>query len=49
MEKVGTLRHEGLPFPAMADLATLIKNVPDWPKPGVGFKDITPCCATRRP
>jgi len=42
VEKVGTLRHDGLPFPAMADLARLIENVPDWPKPGVVFKDITP-------
>lgn len=42
MGKAGVLRHDGLPFPAMADLATLIKDVPDWPKPGVIFKDITP-------
>jgi len=26
----------------MADLATLVRNVPDWPKPGIQFKDITP-------
>lgn len=36
------LKHDGLPFPAMADLGKLILNVPDWPKPGVTFKDITP-------
>jgi adenine phosphoribosyltransferase len=42
VEKVDTLRHDVLPFPAMADLARLIVNVPDWPKPGVVFKDITP-------
>jgi adenine phosphoribosyltransferase len=36
------LKHNGLPFPAVSDLAGLITNVPDWPKPGVIFKDITP-------
>lgn len=24
------------------DLAPYIRDIPDWPKPGVGFKDITP-------
>ena len=24
------------------DLASLILDVPDFPKPGIGFKDITP-------
>ena len=24
------------------DLDKLIRNVPDWPKPGIQFKDITP-------
>lgn len=24
------------------ELTTLIRDVPDWPRPGVGFKDITP-------
>ena len=24
------------------DLSTLIRNIPDWPKPGINFKDITP-------
>ena len=28
------------------DLASLILDVPDFPKPGVGFKDITPLLAT---
>ena len=28
------------------DLASLIVDVPDFPKPGVGFKDITPLLAT---
>ncbi len=36
------IRHDGLPFPAMADLARLIADVPDYPKPGIVFKDITP-------
>jgi len=31
-----------LDFPAMSDLAKLVRNVPDWPKPGIQFKDITP-------
>jgi adenine phosphoribosyltransferase len=26
----------------MSDLAQLVRNVPDWPKPGIQFKDITP-------
>lgn len=26
----------------MADLATFVRNIPDWPKPGIQFKDITP-------
>lgn len=25
----------------MSDLATLVRNIPDWPKPGIQFKDIT--------
>ena len=24
------------------DLTTLIRDIPDWPKPGINFKDITP-------
>ncbi len=36
------IKHNGLPFPAMSDLDKLITNVPDYPKPGVVFKDITP-------
>ena len=35
-------RHESLPFPAVSDLEARIRDVPDWPKPGVVFKDITP-------
>jgi adenine phosphoribosyltransferase len=27
------------------DLRTKIREVPDWPKPGVGFKDVTPLLA----
>ncbi|MCC6579173.1 MAG: adenine phosphoribosyltransferase [Phycisphaeraceae bacterium] len=27
------------------DLASLIRDVPDWPKPGIMFKDITPLLA----
>lgn len=25
----------------MSDLARLVRNIPDWPKPGIQFKDIT--------
>jgi adenine phosphoribosyltransferase len=31
-----------------ADLATAIRNVPDFPSPGIQFKDITPVLADRR-
>jgi adenine phosphoribosyltransferase len=31
-----------LDLPSMSDLAKLVRNVPDWPKPGIQFKDITP-------
>jgi adenine phosphoribosyltransferase len=27
------------------DLKSMIREVPDWPKPGVGFKDVTPLLA----
>jgi adenine phosphoribosyltransferase len=27
------------------DLKTMIREVPDWPEPGVGFKDVTPLLA----
>jgi adenine phosphoribosyltransferase len=27
------------------DLKTMIREVPDWPQPGVGFKDVTPLLA----
>jgi len=35
-------KHHSLPFPTVSDLERLIRDVPDWPKPGVVFKDITP-------
>jgi adenine phosphoribosyltransferase len=28
------------------DLSSYIRDIPDWPKPGVGFKDITPLLAS---
>ena len=31
----------------MIDLKTKIREVPDFPTPGVGFKDITPLLADR--
>jgi len=33
---------DDLDFPSMSDLADLVRNIPDWPKPGIQFKDITP-------
>lgn len=32
-------------MPPTVDLAPLIRDVPDWPRPGVVFKDITPLLA----
>ena len=26
----------------MIDLKTRVREVPDWPEPGVGFKDVSP-------
>ena len=31
-----------------ADIAAAIRNVPDFPKPGIQFKDITPVLADGR-
>jgi adenine phosphoribosyltransferase len=36
------------PRPAVADLERAIRNVPDFPKPGIQFKDITPVLADAR-
>lgn len=41
----GTSRREGAGYVvavADPDLAALIRDIADWPQPGVGFKDITP-------
>ncbi len=34
--------------PSVADLAQAIRNVPDFPQPGIQFKDITPVLANGR-
>src|SRR2546428_5020439 len=34
--------------PTAADIAQAIRNVPDFPKPGIQFKDITPVLADAR-
>jgi len=34
--------------PSIADIARAIRNVPDFPKPGIQFKDITPVLADPR-
>jgi adenine phosphoribosyltransferase len=34
--------------PALADIQAAIRNIPDFPKPGIQFKDITPLLADAR-
>src|SRR5947208_17161208 len=34
--------------PTVADLEKAIRNIPDFPKPGIQFKDITPVLADAR-
>lgn len=36
---------QGTPVPGVAELRRLIRDVPDFPKPGILFKDITPLLA----
>ena len=36
------------PAPTPADIERAIRNVPDFPKPGIQFKDITPVLADAR-
>src|SRR3954447_16076508 len=35
-------------IPTVADLAAAVRNVPDFPKPGIQFKDITPVLGDAR-
>ena len=37
-----------MPETASIDLRDYIRNIPDFPKPGVMFKDITPLLADRK-
>jgi adenine phosphoribosyltransferase len=37
-----------LPAPTAADIERSIRNIPDFPKPGIQFKDITPVLADAR-
>jgi adenine phosphoribosyltransferase len=37
-----------LPAPTAAEIEAAIRNVPDFPKPGIQFKDITPVLANAR-
>ncbi len=37
-----------MPPPTIAEIAQAIRNVPDFPKPGIQFKDITPVLADPR-
>jgi adenine phosphoribosyltransferase len=36
------------PAPSLADIQRAIRNIPDFPKPGIQFKDITPVLADAR-
>jgi adenine phosphoribosyltransferase len=36
---------ETAPLPGVAEIARAIRNIPDFPKPGIQFKDITPVLA----
>ena len=36
------------PRPTPADIERAIRNIPDFPKPGIQFKDITPMLADAR-
>ncbi|MEI6568779.1 MAG: adenine phosphoribosyltransferase [Verrucomicrobiota bacterium] len=36
------------PLPSPAEIAAVIRNIPDFPKPGIQFKDITPLLADAR-
>ncbi len=36
------------PHPTVADIQQSIRNIPDFPKPGIQFKDITPVLADAR-
>ena len=36
------------PHPTPADIERAIRNIPDFPKPGIQFKDITPVLADPR-
>jgi adenine phosphoribosyltransferase len=37
-----------LPHPTVQDIERAIRNIPDFPKPGIQFKDITPVLADAR-
>ncbi len=39
---------ESLLSPSVADIQSAIRNIPDFPKPGIQFKDITPVLADAR-
>ena len=37
-----------MPHPTSTDIERAIRNIPDFPKPGIQFKDITPVLADAR-
>jgi len=42
------MSESSLSLPSVADLTRAIRNIPDFPKPGIQFKDITPVLADAR-
>ncbi|GAC1469663.1 MAG: adenine phosphoribosyltransferase [Isosphaeraceae bacterium] len=42
---IGFASESGMPPPASLDLRQWIRDIPDFPKPGIRFKDITPLLA----
>lgn len=42
VERVSIMGAEGEPAPMPEDLKRYIREIPDFPKPGIGFKDISP-------
>jgi adenine phosphoribosyltransferase len=45
LARAAAVAAQGLAFSANVDLRALIREIPDFPKPGIGFKDITPVLA----
>ncbi|MFN0069327.1 MAG: adenine phosphoribosyltransferase [Limisphaerales bacterium] len=48
MFPAGPARNSAVPPATVAEIAAAVRNVPDFPKPGIQFKDITPVLADAR-